>query len=98
MTALNLTGQERALAEAMARDTNDGSTRLGFYASVLIPVLLFAGYGIAKWDVLAVGLALVALLSFVVWRLARELQTVKTFRSLSQKIVAHERSVAASPP
>jgi len=94
MTDLNLTREERALAEALTRDAYDRSTLLGYYASVLVPVLLFAAYGIAKRDVLAVAIALVGLLIPVGWRIARELATVSTYRSLAQKIVAHERTTS----
>lgn len=91
MTNLNLTSDERALAEAIARDRNDRVSRLGFYASVLVPVLLFAGYGIVSWNVLAVIFALVGLFIFVGWRISRELAMVNTYRSLCQKIIEHER-------
>ncbi len=91
MTNLNLTSDERALIEAMARDRHGIGSRLGFYASVLVPVMLFSGYGIASWDILAVVFALVGLFIFVGWRLWRELTMVNTYRSLCQKIVEHER-------
>jgi hypothetical protein len=52
MTNLKLTPEERDLAEAMARVRHDRASRLGFYGSVLVPVLLFAGYGIVSWNVL----------------------------------------------
>jgi hypothetical protein len=91
MTDLKLTHEERALAQAITLDRNDRGSRLGFYASVLVPVLLFAGYGIASWNVLAVVFALVGLFIFVGWRISRELAMVSTYRSLCQKIVEHER-------
>ena len=91
ITNLKLTPEERDLAEAMARDRHDRASRLGFYGSVLVPVLLFAGYGIVSWNVLAVVFALVGLFIFVGWRISRELAMVNTYRSLCQKIVEHER-------
>jgi hypothetical protein len=72
---------------------DDRGSRLGFYASVLVPVLLFGGYGIASWNVLAVVFALVGLFIFVGWRISRELAMVSTYRSLCQKIVEHERAL-----
>ena len=92
MANLSLTPEERALVEAMARDRNGRGSRLGFYASVLVPVMLFAGYGIVSWDALAVVFALVGLFIFVGWRIWRELVMVNIYRSLCQKIVDHERS------
>ena len=94
MSNLNLTSEERSLVEAMARDSNGPGVRAGFYASVLVPVLLFAGYGIASWDILAVLFALVGLLIFVAWRIWLELTSVNIYRRLCQKIVAHERNAA----
>ena len=91
MANLNLTSEERALVEAIAHDRNGPGSRLGFYASVLVPVMLFAGYGIVSWDALAVIFALVGLFIFVGWRIWRELAMVNTYRSLCQKIVEHER-------
>lgn len=87
MANLNLTSEERALVEAIARDRNGRGSRLGFYASVLVPVMLFAG----SWDALAVIFALVGLFIFVGWRIWRELLMVNIYRSLCQKIVDHER-------
>lgn len=53
MTDLQLT-PERGIVEAMTRDRGIGS-RLGFYGSVLVPLLLFSGYGIIQRDLLAVA-------------------------------------------
>jgi len=96
MPNLKLTADERNLAEVMARDGNSRGTRIGFYASVLIPALLFAGYGIFSWDVLAVAFAFIGLLIFFGWRISRELAIANTFKSLCQKILEHERDAGSA--
>jgi len=91
MTDLHLTPDERGIVEAIARDRGIGS-RLGFYGSVLVPLLLFAGYGIIQRDWPAVVVALIGLLIFDGWKLARELSHASTFKSLCQKVAEHERT------
>ena len=94
MSSLNLNEQERNLVAAMARDHHGRGSRLGFYASVLLPVIAFGGYGVLKRDFVAVAIALGGLLIFVCWRLSHELTNVEVYRSLFAKISNHEKSQA----
>src|SRR5215475_5933459 len=91
MTDLHLTPDEGGVVEAMARDRGRGS-RLGFYGSVLVLCSFFAAYGIIQRDFVAVVVALIGLLIFVGWRIARELSHLNTFKSLCQKVAEHERT------
>ncbi|MBO0757743.1 MAG: hypothetical protein J2P54_18005, partial [Bradyrhizobiaceae bacterium] len=95
MTDLHLTSEERGIVEAMARDRGKGS-RLGFYGSVIVPLLLFAGYGIIQRDFPSMVVALVGLLIFDWWQIWRELSHVNTFKSLCQKVAEHERASDAA--
>ena len=90
MSDLNLTQEERQIAEAAARDRHGTASRLGFYASVLIPSLLFAGYGCAQRDFVAVAVAFLGLLIFIGWRISGELSRTSLYKSLCRKIVDHE--------
>jgi hypothetical protein len=94
MSDLKLDTSERELVEAMARDTHSPASRIGFFASVLVPVLAFAAYGIFKKDIVAVGLAFAGLLIFVWWRLSHEFTKVPIYKSLFTKILNHEKTEA----
>ena len=89
MTDLNLTREERRLAEDMSR--LDRGNLLLFEAMVIVPALMFAGYGVLRADLVAVVTAVVALVFFKVWRTARDLRRLHTMRSLGCKLVDHER-------
>jgi len=89
MTDLNLTREERRLAEDMSR--LDRGNLLLFEAMVIVPALMFAGYGVLRADLVAVVTAVVALVFFKVWRTARDLRRLQTMRSLGCKLVEHER-------
>jgi hypothetical protein len=90
MSDLNLSNEERAIVEAMARDRHSAGSRLGFYASVLVPVLLFAVYGFTQRDFITEAIALFGLLLFVGWRLSQEFTRLGAYKSLCKKIVEHE--------
>jgi hypothetical protein len=91
MTELNLTPEERSLIHTLAHDRAGKGTRLGFYASVLVPDLMFGCYGIAKRDLVALALAFAGSLIFVVWRISREMSLLGAYRSLFAKLADHER-------
>src|SRR5579863_9320641 len=91
MGELNLTPLERALVDAMASPRQGVASRLGFYGSVLVPVLLFVGYGIWVRSVPALVVALLGLLIFVGWRLSRELSGLDIYLSVFRKVAEHER-------
>jgi hypothetical protein len=91
MSDLNLTKDEREIVEAMARDRHSIMSRLGFYSSVLVPMLLFAAYGLVKRDFLAEAIALLGSLIFIGWRISGELSRTSSYKSLCGKIVELER-------
>ena len=94
MTDLNLTRQERDLAAAMCHAGETWSILL-YYASVLVPALSFASYGVFRRDLASVVIGLAGLLIFLVYRIAREFTYLKTYRSLGRKILDHEGRVTA---
>lgn len=94
MSDLNLTPEERDVVEAWARDRSGLGSRVGFYASVILPLVLFGVYGIWTRQWVALAVALIGLLIFLGWRISRELSQVSVHRSLFKKIVEHENGSA----
>jgi len=92
MSDLGLTQLEKNLVAALAHESDSKSSRLGFYAAVLIPALAFAGYGIYKKDLVALGLAFFGLLLFLWWRISQELQHFEPYAGVFKKVAAHERA------
>lgn len=92
MSDLHFTEDETGLVNAMAGDRHGFASRVGFYASVLVPVFIFGAYGILNRDFLAVVLALVGLAIFVCWTLSRESKYLALYTSIFQKVAEHQRN------
>lgn len=90
MSELDLNDEERRLVALIARERTNTFSRLGFYAVVLVPVALLAVYGFLKHDYIAITIALLGLLLYVVWRLIQELSIIRVYRSIFAKVLAHE--------
>lgn len=90
---MHFTDEERELIDAMARNHSVAS-RLGFYASVLVPLYVMAGYGIFRADFLAIGLALVCLAIFLCWNLTQEFKYAGPYKSIFQKVAQHQSDAA----
>ena len=95
MSDLHFTDEERELVDAMARDRHGMASRLGFYAAVLVPVLVFGAYGVIRRDLLATALALVGLAIFVCWNLSEESKYIGLYQSIFRKVAQHQRDTAA---
>jgi|GEM_PF-2412888 len=91
MSHIGFSKEERQFVEYCASERAGVGSRLGFYASVLVPVILFGCYGVLQRDFVAVTVALVGLLIFVWWRLSAEMNHVKVHRSVFEKVLAHEK-------
>jgi uncharacterized membrane protein YoaK (UPF0700 family) len=91
MGDLNLTEPERDYVERIARDRSGSSGRIGLYAAVLTPMLLFAGYGLITQDFIAELLAFLGVFLFVLWRATQELSFLKVAQSALRKVAEHER-------
>jgi|KBSSwiStaDraftv2_1062776.scaffolds.fasta_scaffold00036_137 hypothetical protein len=89
MSDLGLTPEERAYVERLA--VVSSKAYLAFYTAVILPLLAFAGYGIAKRDFVAELIAFGGLCLFVLWRISYEIARVPLCRSAFRKIVEHER-------
>lgn len=91
MTHLDLTKDERALLVRVANDPHSVKSRLGFYASVMAPLLGFCAYGFVKRDFIAEFIAFAGLFLFMAWRISQEFRRLAVYKSLLCKIAAHEK-------
>ena len=91
MGDLNFTEPERDYVERVARDRHGVAGRIGFYAAVLTPMLLFAAYGLLTQDFIAELLAFLGVFLFVLWRASQELGLFRVAQSALRKVAEHER-------
>lgn len=73
----------------------DTRARLGFYTAALVPAIGFGGYGLIRSDFLALAMAFLGLLFFVLWRMAGEVKSSPLFFSIFSKIEALERDAGS---
>jgi hypothetical protein len=95
MNRLDFSAEERALLNAW-QVRSQTTERLGFYATVLAPMAIFAVYGLLKRDVIAEFIAFFGLFLFLLWRLSAENSRARVYRSMMSKIIEHERTAASS--
>jgi|KBSMisStandDraft_5_1062788.scaffolds.fasta_scaffold531543_3 hypothetical protein len=93
MGDLNLTNEERELAEALGRDRYGKWSRLGFYSAVMLPSILFGAYGILTLDAVAVFIAFLGLFIFLAWRISQEVSRVEAYKGLLRKVLEHEERI-----
>lgn len=91
MGNLNLTEAELALVERAACNDQGMGARLSFYASILIPMVLFAAYGFFRKDFIAEFIAFVGIFIFIIWRISQEVDHVHVYQATMRKLVEHER-------
>jgi len=85
-----LTVEERALMNSWSGRSQDAFSRLGYYAAILLPLVVFAIYGLAKRDVVAIAIAFGGLLLYQLWNIGHDLSRVAIYRSLMTKMAARE--------
>lgn len=67
-------------------------SRIGWYASILVPIVVFCGYGAWREEITTVGLAFLCFLGCVFWAIAREIRNLHHYRSICSKIVEFKQS------
>lgn len=92
MGGLNLSQDEQALIHRVAGERSDAFHRIGFHLATLGPVLAFALFGLVRRDLLALALAFFSLLGLTCWRIAAEVRWFPLYRSLCQKLLAHQQA------
>jgi hypothetical protein len=71
--------------------------RIGWYASILTPIVVFFGYGLLQGEVMAVGLAFICLLSCVIWAIRLESRGARVYRSIFDKVIALANDPESQP-
>lgn len=62
--------------------------RIGWYSSILGPIVLFCVYGVWVGEMKAVGLAFACLLACKIWLIIVELRNIRVYRSICSKIIS----------
>lgn len=82
---MDFTPEERTLIAYLARQ--QGSPHeWGFYLAILVPILAFAGYGVLRQDVIALGIAFLALLGLLAWYMRAGGQSSALLASICRKL------------
>ncbi len=89
---LNFSPEEWAIIVGFLSPRQGVGSRIGWYASILAPIVVLCGYGAWKGEITAVGLAFLCLLGCVLWAIATEIKSVDLYRSIGSKIVEFKHS------
>jgi hypothetical protein len=74
-----------------------GGVWIIFQRSVyVIPSLIFAIYGVFKWDLMAILVAYIALLLYIIWDLGASERAAKSFHSVIRKYETHVEALRNS--
>ena len=95
MSDTAFTTEERALVHSWSVRGGRGSW-LAYYAAILVPMVLFAVYGVIKRDVIAVAIAFGGLLLYQLWNIAHDHSRRDIYRSLMMKVAEREANHSAS--
>ena len=86
---LDFTPEERAALRRWHAQY-DKPYRFGYYVALLVPMVLFAVYGIVKRDVIAISIAFAGVLIYHTCAIADYVSRAPQYRSLLTKIVRRE--------
>jgi len=64
----------------------------------VIPSLIFAIYGFVKWDLMAILVAYIALLLYIIWDLGASERAAKRFHSIVRKYETNVEALRNSSP
>jgi hypothetical protein len=92
MSKLGFSKAESAYVARVVRSGDSNFDRLGFYAATLLPSCGFGFYGIVRGEIIALALAFIGLLLFLIWRISAELRHARVYFALFAKIDAFERT------
>lgn len=93
---LDFTQEEWSIILSLSSSQTAMVSRIGWYASVLCPIVLFCAYGSLRREITAVEMAFICLLGCVLWSILSELRSAQVYRSICSKVVAFKDSEKAS--
>ncbi|WP_414472279.1 hypothetical protein [Microvirga sp. M2] len=93
---LDFSPEEWSIIVGFSSWRGTAGNRLGWNASVLGPVVTFGAYGAWKGDIIAVGLAFICLLAYVLWLSIGQLHGIQIYQSIFSKIVAFKEPSESS--
>lgn len=88
---MDLSKEELDLLHAYAKSETAGR-RWGFYVAVLLPVVLFTVYGTIREDYIALLVAVIGLLGYVLWHISSEARYAVLVQSIAAKVLAARSS------
>lgn len=94
---LDFSPEEWSIIVGFSSWRETAGNRLGWYASALGPIVTLGVYGGWKGDIIAVGLAFICLLAYVVWISAGQLRGIQIYQSIFSKIVAFKEPSEPAP-
>jgi hypothetical protein len=80
---IDFSPQEKRLLRELYRHSS--VSRWSWYVVYLLPMIVFAGYGVMQQDVVAIAVAFGALFLFLVWTLSGGVQSTKFLREIFTK-------------
>lgn len=83
---MNFSPDEQALIAHLARPES-ALQQWGFYVATLVPIAAFAGYGLVRGDMIALGMAFFALLGFLLWYLSASHRSGRILGSVCRKLM-----------
>lgn len=86
MKTSSFTEEELALIKQYAANSS-ALSNLGFYSSVIFAPIAFAIYGYLKEDTLAVSVAFIGLLAFVIWMVVSTLSAGRILGGVCEKLI-----------
>lgn len=94
---MDFTQEEWSIILSLSSSRWTTASRLGWYASVLGPIVLFCAYGSWKREITAVEMAFLCLLGCVLWAIVSEVRNSHIYHSICSKIVAYKESQQKPP-
>ena len=82
---MDFTPDERSMISYFAQHESP-MHRWGFYFATLTPIFAFAGYGLLRQDLVALGMAFFALFGFLLWHLSASRRYAPLLTSICRKL------------
>jgi hypothetical protein len=95
MSDLELTKEEQDYVMRAAHNSDTAWSYWAYYASFIVPMVVFCLYGLVRCDVIAEFIAFGGLLLFFMVRISRDAKRVGVHKAFFRKVANHERNNGA---